>query len=125
MSNIWTSLHGQDRNHYNQFRCKHEDGMTALREMFPTGEANYMNFCLFSTSGIHGSYITIEDVENEFNNGNDKFYEEDWSVTFVIIQPRTIAMFYGNCKPQSKEDFDYLKKLRQSSWDVVYNIGRE
>ncbi len=34
-----------------------------LKGMFPDAKANEMNFVLFSTSGVHGSYATIEQVE--------------------------------------------------------------
>ena len=39
------------------------NGMEFLRTLFPDAEADYMNFCLFSTSGVHGSYVRIEDAE--------------------------------------------------------------
>ncbi len=92
-------------------------GMEALRTMFPEGEADRLNFVLFSTSGVHGSYTTIEEHEAE------PLYDQDNTVTFVIVQPRLVAMRYGGVCPKSKEDYAFLKKLRQSSWDVVAKIG--
>ena len=84
-------------------------GMDRLREIFPDGEANQMNFCLFSTSGVHGSYWTIEEVE----------LNQSPEVTFLIVHPRLVAMQYGNVEPKTAEDFAFLKKLRQSSKDVI------
>lgn len=99
-------------------------GMEALRSMFPTGEANDMNFVLFSTSGVHGSYTTIEDHEAEpmFEYDDGEFQDEE--ITFLIVQPRIVAMRYGKVIPRSPADYEFLKKLRQTSWDVVSEIGR-
>lgn len=94
-------------------------GMEALRTMFPSGEANSMNFVLFSTSGVHGWYRTIEDHEADplDEDGDTK------ELTFLIVQPRIVALRYGNVKPETLEDYQFLKKLRQSSWDAVKQIG--
>lgn len=98
-------------------------GMEALRTMFPTGEPNDMNFVLFSTSGIHGSYLTIEDheLEPEFEYDDGEFQEHE--ITFLIVQPRIVAMRYGKVNPKTPDDYEFLKKLRQASWDIVSKIG--
>jgi len=87
------------------------DPMGLLRAVFPDGKANEMNFCIFSTSGVHGTYQTIEEEEAESGVG----------VTFVIVHPRLVTMQYGVVEPVTTEDFIYLKKLRKSSKDVVMN----
>jgi hypothetical protein len=92
------------------------DGMEALRGMFPEGEADEMNLCLFSTSGVHGTYTTIEEVEAKEEGCDD--------VTFVIVQPRIVCIRFGNATPVTPEDFAYLKKLRESSWKAALSIGR-
>lgn len=99
--------------HYNHYFVYARTAMEHLRKVFPTGEANELNFVLFSTSGVHGTYATIEDSE-----------EDGGDVTFVIIQPRLCTIHYGTCEPKTKEDYSFLKKLRQSSWDVVQTIGK-
>ena len=96
---------------YNIFKAI--DSMGLLKSVFPDGEANVMNFVLFSTSGVHGTYKTIEEEEKKPGIG----------VTFVIVQPRVVTMQYGVVKPRSREDFTYLKKLRNSSQKAVMNIG--
>jgi len=88
------------------------DGMAALRELFPDGKANDLNFCLFSTSGVHGSYCLIEAAEAE---GCD--------VTFLVVQPRIVGMRYGICRPSTPDDFAFLKALRESSHKAVCSIG--
>lgn len=89
------------------------DGMAALRQMFPDGKADDLNFCLFSTSGVHGTYCTIEDAEAG----------EVRDVTFVVVQPRIVGIRYGNCEPRTPEDFAFLKALRASSREAVATIG--
>jgi hypothetical protein len=122
----WESVHRKDGGHYNNYGCRDDDGMKALREFFPTATANKYNVCLFSTSGIHGMYTTIEEAEANWKRGNKYEDGEDCTpqVTFLIVQPRICTVRHGNCNPESQEDFDFLKKLRQSSWDELQKIGR-
>ena len=60
----WESSHGKQGGHYNTFHlAKGVDGMEVLRGFFSASGfevPDEMNFVLFSTSGVHGSYTTIE-----------------------------------------------------------------
>jgi len=98
------------------------DDLDALKAMFPDGKANDLNFVLFSTSGVHGTYTTIEEIEADSKKPDD---DEDKStmLTYVIVHPRLVALRYGNCTPTTPEDFAFLKKLRQSSYEVMVTIG--
>jgi hypothetical protein len=118
---------GRDGAHYNTFGCRDENGMSALRAMFPDGKADEYNAVLFSTSGVHGMYTTIEEAEAAVQRGNKDEDGEDWEphVTFLIVHPRIVCLRYGNCEPKTPEDFAYLKKLRESSWVVFNDTGRE
>lgn len=89
------------------------DGMSALRELFSTGDPDDLNFVLFSTSGVHGSYCTIESCEAG----------EVPDVTFLIIHPRIVCMKYGNVAPKTPEDFAFLKRLREKSKKAIMTIG--
>ena len=93
--------------HYSINEAK--EGMELLKTVFPDAEANHMNFCLFSTSGVHGTYVTIEEEEECPGIG----------VTFVIVHPRMVRMQYGTAYPETEYDFEYLKRLRASSREVV------
>lgn len=88
-------------------------GMEALRVMFPDGEADRDNLVMFSTSGVHGTYLTIEDEQAAPDTG----------VTFLVLQPRLVATRYGVAHPETEDDFDFLKKLRATSWAVMTRIG--
>lgn len=135
-SQYWESVEcprcrmGRDGGHYNVFGCRDEDGMAALRAMFPTGEANEFNLVLFSTSGVHGMYTTIEEVESPPIKQDDTAVEGDddnWvptKVTFLVVHPRIVALRYGNCIPQTSDDFAFLKRLRETSWKVFQEIGK-
>lgn len=96
------------------------NGMDALRFMFPTGDANSENVVLFSTSGVHGDYSLIEDVEATLLSGQPG---ELNTVTFVIVQPRIVCMRYGNAEPKTIDDIDFLKRLRASSLQALATVG--
>jgi hypothetical protein len=124
----WESVHRQSGAHYNNYGCKDEDGMRALRKFFPDAKADDMNLCLFSTSGVHGMYTTIEEAEAEWLKKQRGEKDEDGddfrpSVTFLIVQPRICCLRHGNCLPDSVEDFEFLKSLRRSSWGEAAKIG--
>lgn len=112
-----------DGSHYSIMRKQQGvDGLAALRDMFPDAVANKMNLALFSTSGVHGTYNTIEEAEATING----IAEEDnqcTEVTFLVVHPRLVALRYGVCSPQNADDIDYLKRLRASSHEQLVNIG--
>ncbi len=99
--------------------CEPHEGMALLRTMFPdASRINCDNFVLFSTSGVHGSYATIEDcAEYFFRTGLQA------NLTFVIVAPRILRLAYGNCQPVTRDDFDYLKAIREASHETVAKIG--
>jgi hypothetical protein len=96
------------------------DGMAALRELFPDGEANDLNAVLFSTSGVHGTYCTIEEVEEDMPRVER---EGPRDVTFIVVQPRIVCLRYGNVEPHTADDIAWLKKLRDSSARALSEIG--
>jgi hypothetical protein len=122
---VWESVHKKEGGHYNNYGCRDEDGMQGLREFFKEGEADEFNLCLFSTSGIHGMYTTIEEAEVKWKKPEPDEDGKTWppSVTFLIVQPRICTVRHGNCLPQTQDDFDFLKKLRASSWAEFLKIG--
>lgn len=119
-SGVFKSSFGKSGAHYNIYGVRDENGMTALRQMFPEGKADELNFCLFSTSGVHGMYNTIEEAEEHLKKPSE---ETSGSVTFLIVHPRIVCLRYGNCEPQNTDDIAFLKKLRASSWRATKKIG--
>ncbi len=127
------SIFNRTGGHYNIFAAKQETAIDMLRGWFPKGEANTMNFVLFSTSGVHGCYTTLEQIEADMRKHSAPPTEEEsenddtrvpWDVTFVIVQPRLVGMTYGNADLRSLDDLEFCKKLRASSWAVVSEIGK-
>jgi len=126
------SVHGKDGGHYNTYAAKPGFGMRVLKDVFPGGEANDLNFVLFSTSGVHGTYTTIEQIEGglkRYGSGDDiddnEAWPDDWhgrELTFLIVQPRLVTMTYGEVEV-SLADIPYLKKLRETSWRAMVKIG--
>jgi hypothetical protein len=98
-------------------------GMTALRGMFPNAESDEMNLVLFSTSGVHGTYNTIEEAETVINGTAKPEDERTTEITFLVVHPRLVALRYGTCNPKNQNDIDYLKKLRASSHAILAKIG--
>lgn len=98
--------------------------MADIREVFPTpDDVSGLNFMLFSTSGVHGHYLTIEEVESELAGNvdpDDGPYTP--TLTVMILQPRVVRFGYGNIEVEAS-DIEYLKALRQKSWDAVAEIG--
>lgn len=121
INGVFESIHKKRGAHYNIYAVRDESGMAALRQIFPKGEADDLNFALFSTSGIHGMYNTIEEAEEHLKKPSD---ETSGSVTFLIVHPRIVCLRYGNCDPQNGDDIAFLKKLRASSWKAVKEIGK-
>ncbi len=131
LSRHFKSVSNKEGGHYNSYYIM--SGMDALRVIFPEGQADEMNFCLFSTSGVHGSYTTIEEIESGlqkygdnpgFRSGGDD-WPDDWhgtELTVVIVQPRVCTMRHGTVRVRLA-DIPYLKKLRETSWQVVPKIG--
>lgn len=101
--------------HYSIWEIK--GGMAALREMFPDGKANDLNFVLFSTSGVHGSYTLLEELN--FDEESEDHYPY---ITVLIVQPRIVCLRYGQIEV-TPGDVEWLKGLRQSSLEVVAKIG--
>lgn len=126
------SLFRKTGGHYNIFAGKDGRGVQFLRHFFPDGEANEMNFVLFSTSGVHGTYTTLEDIEHSLHKyGDGECVDEDDppddyycpEVTYLVVQPRIVSMTYGNARV-TLDDIPFLRRLRESSWKAAQSIGK-
>jgi hypothetical protein len=101
-----------------------KSGLEVLKLIFPTAEADKANFVLFSTAGVHGSYRTLEQAQQERQEPEDEDEGESGGVTFMILQPRLVLTRYGVVYPESEEDFAFLKKLRATSWKAMSEVGK-
>lgn len=108
-----------------------------IKALFPSGIADERNMAVFSTSGTHGTCTTIEEFEEAFkslrgNSVNAQITEDDIEeaaavvtngITYLVVQPRIVKTYYGVCVPSSLEEIEYLKRLRDSSKEVLSKIG--
>jgi len=106
--------------------------MAALRKFFPNAEADTMNLAMFSTSGVHGTYTTIEEIEEGLTKYPDGPPEtgDEWpddyhgtSLTVVVVQPRICCLRYGTVEIRTLEDVAFIKTLRESSLKAFAKIG--
>jgi len=129
---MWSPVHDRG-GHYNIFRMEPGiNGIDALKEIFPEGEANDMNFVMFSTSGIHGTHFDLDDIEESLKKYGDEpdflrnVDKDDTDVpddyirnylTILVIHPRLVQLKYGVIEV-ILEDIPYLRKLAKSSVEV-------
>lgn len=127
----------RDGAHYNIWNIS-KGGVGGLRKIFgDPPKANEMNFALFSTSGVHGSYTTIEEIEESLTkygpepeflkDETEASVPDDWTssyLTVTVYHPRIIGVGYGNVEV-TLEDIPFLQELRKSSWEAVQGIGRK
>jgi hypothetical protein len=86
-----------------------------LKKLFPDGKADELNWCVFSTSGVHGSYQALDDIEKYLFNNNDDYSD---SLTVLVIHPRLVVLKYGVIKI-NKQDISWLRKLVKSTLKAV------
>jgi len=88
-----------------------------LRGLFPNGKADHMNWCLLSTSGIHGSYTTLEELKDKrkraFHAGEKGEY-----ITVLVIQPRLVCLYWG-CIQVAATDIEWLERLVATSLEEI------
>lgn len=82
--------------------------MDDLRAIFPTGKAGEMNWCLLSTSGVHGDYQTLDEAGRVEDDG----YVLPQEVTVLVIQPRLVCMRCG-LSPTSSSHPRWLRLLHR------------
>jgi hypothetical protein len=125
------SLYGKIGAHYNIYQI--DGGMTALRKFFSTCDVDPWNLVLFSTSGMHGTYNTIEDIEAGLQrygdhpqfSTNESEWPEDWrgnELTVLIVHPRLVCMRFG-VVTVTLADIEFLKGLRDTSYEANRRIG--
>jgi len=103
--------------------CEPHEGMDVLKQYFLESQPDFENLVLFSTSGIHGYYTTIEDYERTLLTKDYEIDPDLDMITFVMLQPRAVVVHYGNCQPTSLEEIAWLKELRRLSHIELAKIG--
>lgn len=88
------------------------ESVEELREMFPLGEADELNWLFLSTSGIHGSSTHLETLERHFAPDEPQY------ITVLVVQPRLVRTLYGEIEV-GPEDYTFLRGLVRSTLVAV------
>lgn len=74
------------------------DDMGAVRRALPEGGADELNWLFVGTSGVHGTYLTLDDAEAILRAGEARAEEDAWPprVTVLIVYPRRVWCRYGD-----------------------------
>ena len=89
-----------------------------VRHIFPNGLANEMNWCFLSTDGVHGTSVTLDDLEHPDDEMREWLEHEPMMITVLIIQPRLVCCLYGHFEIM-KEEISYLRGLVASTLEAV------
>ena len=89
-----------------------------IKRVFPEGKANDLNWFVASTSGVHGTYTTLDEIEMSLDLpvGSEERFTE---LTCLIIMPRLVSLTYGCIEVTLKEEVVFLRKLIASSLDFI------
>lgn len=81
-----------------------------------------LNWLFVGTSGVHGTYLTLDDLDEMLTRPEDD--ETRHTVTVLIVSPRIVRMEYGDI-PISREDIPYLREcVRKTLAGVRPEQGR-
>jgi hypothetical protein len=91
-----------------------------LKSLFPDGKANDLNWCLFSTSGVHGSNFGLDEIEYSLRNKLDERHIDYCppKLTVLVIKPRLVSLGYGDLEI-SLSDITFLRCLVNSSLEEI------
>lgn len=91
-----------------------------LKSIFPAGLADPRNWCVFSTSGVHGSYTKLDEIENSIRNNLNESHPDYCppELTCLVIKPRTVVMQYGEIEIKI-DDIPFLRSLVRSSLQMI------
>jgi hypothetical protein len=108
--------------HYTINDVKGPDTLDFIRSFFANGP-DELNWLFLATSGVHGSYLNLDELEAAWDSPQHALAEgfiedlaehEKWragecEITFTIFCPRMVKSYYGNALIRSKEDFAWLR----------------
>lgn len=102
--------------HYSIFALETLDD---VKRIFPDGKCNTLNWFYASTSGVHGSYRTLDDLEREWDNVDEESGKPYRDITVQILMPRMVTVMYGSVEIKNKEGIQWLRNLVQSSLEAI------
>lgn len=104
-----------------------------VKELIVTADKQ-MNWLVLSTSGVHGTYATLDQIEqNMIEDDEDPHYQERaldengnimYFITVLIIQPRRCTTYYGHVQIQ-RTDIPWLRQAVTESLAGIERSQRE
>jgi len=80
--------------------------MDMIHAIFDDGPDYQLNWLLLSTSGIHGSYLTLDNLE-----ADESLWQRGYAnITAMVFQPRIVRAIYGEIII-TRDDIDYLRSI--------------
>ena len=101
-----------------RYRTYHVESLADIKPFFdgPTADPDY-NWLFLSTSGMHGSYTTLDDIECV---GFEPVSEWEYipNVTFLVVMPRLVRTYFGNARVTA-DDVPWLREAVQRTLVAV------
>lgn len=98
--------------------------ITEVRQIMPNpDDPNYdwmyeLNWLFLSTSGVHGTYITLDEIEETWDLDEEDDANYGRYITILIVHPRICVIRYGNLEIQ-KNDIPYLRECVEKTIKAV------
>jgi len=105
--------------HYSINRIRSDHAWELLRRRFPDGRASESGWLLLSTSGVHGTYIALDDLGDVRQEIIDDGDAGSPLITFMIVDPRLVRIMYGNVPVETPAQEAFLRGLVASSVGCV------
>lgn len=86
--------------------------LAAFFEAGSSGKPDQLNWLFLSTSGVHGSYVTLDDLEKEWGKA------EHQEITMILVCPRIVHMKWGTLSIK-REHIPLLREWVAASLEAV------
>lgn len=107
--------------HYSIFEIENIDEIRTLFYTDYKGQpiseptVNSMNLLIAGTSGVHGSGVSLDEVEQGWDDEEEGYGH---SVTLLVIHPRLVCLKYGDVEIE-KSDIPWLRKVITKSIEAL------
>lgn len=100
------------------YKVQQLESLDHLKEIFKNG-ADELNWLVASTSGIHGGYTKLDDIEQTWELDPEDEKSNGKHITLLVIQPRLCVLKYGEIQIHDKEDIKWLRGIISQSIEMI------
>lgn len=101
---IYAVVNERSSGYYQTFEIR---SMAAVRHLFTLPVDFTLNWLFCSTSGVHGSYLSIDSLERHWDDPEE--IEPPHTITVLIVQPRTCRLYFGTIEVE-RADLPWLRE---------------